>query len=279
MNVTEKNTWGYVDDLYSLLEISLYYRHRPIREPRRSFLPLTFRQPGNSFLRSKPLEENKSFYIWYKHISNMLMVRFQNVLIINDASFYSNVQIAGELSIYCRVWIRHHQLITIKKKKPGEKQPNHLTKPRAHVTPSLQMTAELTNRARCCFWKDFIYNIRTAWQPITTHVWPKGVLVEWANNEREQEQSPNPKLEGVFYCGLWCGRTFLNLKIEFVLPANTGTDGASIICCYNQLICLQCCIHVQIHVQTHWVFCSAAHNGSNVEKMGISLVHNEGFCP
>lgn len=66
--------------------------------------------------------------------------------------------------------------------------------------------------------------------------------------------------EGFFYNGLLCGGAFLNLKIEFVLPANTGTDGASIIRCYNGLICLQCCIHIQIHVQMHWVFCSVAQN-------------------
>lgn len=59
MNVTEKNTWGYVDHLYSPPEISVYGRYRPIREPGRSFPPLTFRQPGNSFLRRKPLEKNK----------------------------------------------------------------------------------------------------------------------------------------------------------------------------------------------------------------------------
>lgn len=48
----------------------------------------------------------------------MLVVRFQNALIINEVSFYLNMQIAGELSIYCVVWIPHHQqLITIKKKK------------------------------------------------------------------------------------------------------------------------------------------------------------------
>lgn len=52
----------------------------------------------------------------------MLVVRFQNALIINEASFYLNRQIAGELSIYGRVFIPHHQqLITIKKKKTWRK--------------------------------------------------------------------------------------------------------------------------------------------------------------
>lgn len=60
------------------------------------------------------------------------------------------------------------------------------------------------------------------------------------------------------FCSLWGGGFFLSLKIEFVLPANTDTDGASVIFCYNGLICLQCCIHIQMH----WVFCSAAQNGS-----------------
>lgn len=48
----------------------------------------------------------------------MLVVVFQNALIINEVSSYLNMQISGELSIYCRVLIPHHQqLITIKKKK------------------------------------------------------------------------------------------------------------------------------------------------------------------
>lgn len=90
----------------------------------------------------------------------MFVVRFQNAY--NYRSFYLNMEIAGELSLSCRVRIPHKQQLIITKKKTGKKQPNHLTKPRAHVTPSLQMTAELTKRARCCFWKDFIYNTRTA---------------------------------------------------------------------------------------------------------------------
>lgn len=115
----------------------------------------------------------------------MLVVRFQNTLIINKFKFFLFF-LFKHANCW---WVKHivqsmnsSQPTTnnnLKKKKNGEKQPNHLTKPRAHVTPSLQMTAELTKRARCCFWKDFIYNTRTAWQPITTHVWPKGVHHWW----------------------------------------------------------------------------------------------------
>lgn len=47
---------------------------------------------------------------------------------------------------------------------------------------------------------------------------------------------------------------FFNLKITFVLPGDTGTDGASIIRCYNRLIGLQCCVRVQIRVQMYRVF-------------------------
>lgn len=47
------------------------------------------------------------------------MVRLQNALVINKVTFYLNVQIAGELSVYYKVWIPHNQqlIITIKKKK------------------------------------------------------------------------------------------------------------------------------------------------------------------
>lgn len=61
-------------------------------------------------------------------------------------------------------------------------------------------------------------------------------------------------------------RVFFNLKIAFVLPADTGTDGASVICCYNRLICLQCYIHVQIHVQMYWVFYSVAQDWVKCRK-------------
>jgi len=46
----------------------------------------------------------------------MLMVRFQNALIVNKVSFYLNKQIAGE---YCRVLIPHTQqlIMTVKKQK------------------------------------------------------------------------------------------------------------------------------------------------------------------
>lgn len=188
------------------------------------------------------------------------MVRLQNALVINKVTFYLNMQIAGELSVYYKVWIPHNQqlIITIKKKKTGEKQPNHLTKPRAHVTPSLQMTTELTKWARCCFWKDFIYNTRTAWQPITTHVWPKGV--HHGGNGQTMGGNRGEALiltkEGGFavVCCVGWLFFFFNLKITFVLPGDTGTDGASIIRCYNGLICLQCCVRVQIHVQMYRVF-------------------------
>lgn len=76
------------------------------------------------------------------------------------------------------------------------------------------MTAELTNRARCCFWKDFIYNIRTAWQPTTTHVWPKGVQRWWNGQIMRGNRSRALILtkEGFFYCGLWCGGGFFKFE-------------------------------------------------------------------
>lgn len=97
--------------------------------------------------------------------------------------------------------------------------------------------------------------------------------MEQENDESEQERSLNPKKGFLLWFVVWHFGG-LNLKTAVVSPADTGTDGASIICCYKRLICLQCCIHVHIHVQMYWVFYSVAQDWVNLEKMSVSLVYN-----
>lgn len=146
------------------------------------------------------------------------------------------------------------------------------------------MTAELTKRARCCFWKDFIYNTRTTWQPITTHVWPKGVH-RWWNRQimKGNRREALILIKEVFCCWWWFFFRAVvfcfDLKIAFVLPTVIGTDGVSRICCYNRAIFLQCCIRVQICVQRYFVSSiMLLWFGLNVEKMSIFLVCNKDIC-